>query len=297
MPASAASRLPTRTFALAAAVVPLALAAVADDVRTRKHPVQEARRCSVPMSGLLPPGVLDAQCEGRHLKSGVTGEQATVTTVPRSSQAAAERAPLCATASGSRQVRAEVSWTPSTVGLSASPARAPKAPPAAVIAGPVRPHTSTARLGPSLMGMGAPRRSTPAENLEEPRARPVGLRCRLASGAHRSVRYGFFPTALPGQDQRNFSPLPNHGLPATRRRLIVPRPPSRRGLSGHVCVPFDGLEPVFEPVAGSVDGDHVAVVEKAVEDGGGEDLVTEHLSPLAEGLVRGQEDRALFVPL
>jgi hypothetical protein len=61
-------------------------------------------------------------------------------------------------------------------------------------------------------------------------------------------------------------------------------------LSGHVCLPLDGLEPVLEPVARSVDGDHVAVVEEAVEDGGGEDFVAEYLSPFAEGLVRGQDD-------
>ena len=66
-------------------------------------------------------------------------------------------------------------------------------------------------------------------------------------------------------------------------------------MSGGVCVAFDGCEPVLEPVAGAVDGDHVAMMEEAVEDGGGQDFVAEHLTPFTEGLVRGQDDRALFV--
>jgi hypothetical protein len=37
------------------------------------------------------------------------------------------------------------------------------------------------------------------------------------------------------------------------------------------------------------------MMEEAVEDGGGQDFVTEHLSPFAKSLVRGQDDRALFV--
>lgn len=39
------------------------------------------------------------------------------------------------------------------------------------------------------------------------------------------------------------------------------------------------------------------MVEEAVKDGGGEDLVAEDLAPLAEGLVRGQDDRAFLVSL
>jgi hypothetical protein len=53
-----------------------------------------------------------------------------------------------------------------------------------------------------------------------------------------------------------------------------------------VSLSFDGGEAVLEPVTGTVDGDHSAVMEEAVEDGGGKNLVTEHLSPFAEGLVQ-----------
>ena len=71
------------------------------------------------------------------------------------------------------------------------------------------------------------------------------------------------------------------------------------GLVRCVGVAFDGGEAVLASVAGAVDGDgdgdDVAVVQEAVEDRGRQDLVSEHLSPFAEGLVRGQDDRAAFV--
>ena len=43
------------------------------------------------------------------------------------------------------------------------------------------------------------------------------------------------------------------------------------------------VESVFEPPAGAVDGDDLAVVQEAVEDGGGEDLVGEDVSPFIRG--------------
>lgn len=46
----------------------------------------------------------------------------------------------------------------------------------------------------------------------------------------------------------------------------------------HVALSFDGLEAVLEAVAGTVDGDDPAVVQEAAEDGGGQDLIAEHLS-------------------
>ena len=49
-------------------------------------------------------------------------------------------------------------------------------------------------------------------------------------------------------------------------------------------------EAVFEPPAGAVDGDDLAVVQEAVQDGGGEDFVGEDLAPFAEGLVAGDDD-------
>ncbi|GAA1341541.1 hypothetical protein GCM10009647_085320 [Streptomyces sanglieri] len=83
------------------------------------------------------------------------------------------------------------------------------------------------------------------------------------------------------------------GVPVVQLRWIRPRlTVTRQPASGCVvAVSFDGGEPVLEAVAGAVDGDDVAVVEEAVEDGGGEAFVTERLSPFAEGFVRGQGDR------
>ena len=53
--------------------------------------------------------------------------------------------------------------------------------------------------------------------------------------------------------------------------------------------------PVFEPVAGAVDGQDVAVMQESVEDGGGEDVVTEDGSPLGEVLVARDDRGAFFV--
>src|SRR5262249_46566125 len=50
-----------------------------------------------------------------------------------------------------------------------------------------------------------------------------------------------------------------------------------------------------EPVALAPDVEDVAVVEESVEDGGGDDRVTEHLAPLGKALVGGQDDAAALV--
>jgi hypothetical protein len=42
---------------------------------------------------------------------------------------------------------------------------------------------------------------------------------------------------------------------------------------------------VFESVAWAVDGNHLAVVEDAVKDCGGEHVVAEYLAPFTEALV------------
>ena len=42
-------------------------------------------------------------------------------------------------------------------------------------------------------------------------------------------------------------------------------------------------EAVFEPPAGAVDGDDLAVVQEAVQDGGGEDFAGEDLAPFNRG--------------
>jgi hypothetical protein len=46
---------------------------------------------------------------------------------------------------------------------------------------------------------------------------------------------------------------------------------------------LDSGESVLEPVAGSVDRDDFAVVQEPVEDGGGQDLVAEDLTPFIWG--------------
>ena len=51
-----------------------------------------------------------------------------------------------------------------------------------------------------------------------------------------------------------------------------------------------------QPVAAAVDVDDVHVMQEAVEDGSGQDLVArEDLRPVAHVLVGGQDDRALLV--
>lgn len=52
-----------------------------------------------------------------------------------------------------------------------------------------------------------------------------------------------------------------------------------RQLPGRICVALDSGELAFEAVAEAVDGDDVAVVEEPVEDGGGQDLVTDTQPP------------------
>ena len=61
-------------------------------------------------------------------------------------------------------------------------------------------------------------------------------------------------------------------MPSSRRAKIRC---TDRSWSGHVVLPLDGLEAVLEPVAGAVDGDHVAVIEEPAEESSGEDLVAE----------------------
>ena len=43
------------------------------------------------------------------------------------------------------------------------------------------------------------------------------------------------------------------------------------------------------------DGQDVAVVEQAIEDGGGDDGVAKDVAPLADAPIVGEEDRASFV--
>jgi hypothetical protein len=64
------------------------------------------------------------------------------------------------------------------------------------------------------------------------------------------------------------------------------------GSSAGSCHGLTSLGPhvVLQAVARPVDGDHVAVVEEPVEDGGSQDVVSEDLPPLAEGLVPGDDD-------
>jgi hypothetical protein len=55
-------------------------------------------------------------------------------------------------------------------------------------------------------------------------------------------------------------------------------------------------ELVLHTVAETTGGDHVTVLEEAVEDGGNHDVVSlKHLSPVLEGLVGGDDGGAPFV--
>ena len=42
---------------------------------------------------------------------------------------------------------------------------------------------------------------------------------------------------------------------------------------------------VFEPVAVALEGDDFGVVHEAVDHGGGDDVIAEHLTPAAEGFI------------
>src|SRR4051795_9545262 len=52
---------------------------------------------------------------------------------------------------------------------------------------------------------------------------------------------------------------------------------------------------VLEPVGVPGEGDDLGVVDEAVDHRGGGDVVAEDLAPAAEGHVRGDHHRALFV--
>ena len=56
---------------------------------------------------------------------------------------------------------------------------------------------------------------------------------------------------------------------------------------GGAAVKRAAAEFVFEPIAGSVDGEDFAVVQEAVEDRGSDHVVTEELAPAVEGDVAG----------
>src|SRR3546814_8558401 len=50
-----------------------------------------------------------------------------------------------------------------------------------------------------------------------------------------------------------------------------------------------------EPIAVTADCDHGAVVQQAIQDGGGDHRVAEHRAPLGDRAVRGEQDRAALV--
>ena len=56
-----------------------------------------------------------------------------------------------------------------------------------------------------------------------------------------------------------------------------------------------GATLVFEAVAITADGDDVAVVQHAVEDGGGGDRVAKDHAPFGYGAVAGDEEAAALV--
>src|SRR5512133_431771 len=58
---------------------------------------------------------------------------------------------------------------------------------------------------------------------------------------------------------------------------------------------FNSGEPVLEPIARSVNRNHLAMMEEAIEDRRGQYLVAEHASPFTEGLVGGQDDGTVLI--
>jgi hypothetical protein len=100
--------------------------------------------------------------------------------------------------------------------------------------------------------------------------------------------------------------LPPAGRGPTRSPCVRGQGLMSFGVQAHVSVAgqagslegttsIRGLEPILESIAGAVDGNDIAVVQQPVKDGGGQDVVAEHAAPLAERLVRGEQDRAALV--
>jgi hypothetical protein len=55
------------------------------------------------------------------------------------------------------------------------------------------------------------------------------------------------------------------------------------------------MEPVLQSIGGSVNREHLRMVEQAVEDSGGEDLIAQQLCPLRTGLIAGQDHAPAIV--
>src|SRR5947207_15971224 len=89
-----------------------------------------------------------------------------------------------------------------------------------------------------------------------------------ASGAHRYLHS--FPT-------RRSSDLGFQG-----RRAMQPKP---------------GLALLPEPIALALDHEGVAVMQESIEDGGGDDVVAEDLTPLRHALIRRDQHRRFLVAM
>src|SRR4051812_44362204 len=70
---------------------------------------------------------------------------------------------------------------------------------------------------------------------------------------------------------------------------------SRRSVGVRVDGLAEGFESAFEAEARPVDGQHLGVVEQAIEDGGGEGFVAERVGPFGDGLVGGDDRGAAGV--
>lgn len=84
-----------------------------------------------------------------------------------------------------------------------------------------------------------------------------------------------------------------------RSRML---PPGRSGglcavLAGESGSDHAGFLLVLQPVAFALDVDRGGVMEQAVEDGRGDDVIGEDGAPVAVALVGGQDDGALLVTL
>src|SRR2546422_11657899 len=59
--------------------------------------------------------------------------------------------------------------------------------------------------------------------------------------------------------------------------------------------PKPGLALLPEPIALALDHEGVAVMQESIEDGGGDDVVAEDLTPLRHALIRRDQDRKSVV--
>src|SRR6185436_14371476 len=85
------------------------------------------------------------------------------------------------------------------------------------------------------------------------------------------------------------------GLELTHPRVVVDGVVLASRQGGRAGADEPSLLLLPQAIALAADVQHVTVVQEAIEDRRGDDAVAEDLAPLAEALVRGQDDAAALV--